>query len=233
MRFKDILVHLDGTEQAETRLRLAADLARRHEAHLTALHVLDLELPALIASEASGAAVLADLLEDMRRDALAARPRRKRPSASGCGSTGSRASGARWKGSSGTKWRCTPATPTWWWSGRRIRTATGPAQRRGRAGLVHLRPPGSGGALRGALRNGRPQGAHRMERQPRGGARGERRPAADRAGGGRDGARRQPALRPGRARRGAGGRHRPPPRAPRPQGGGPAHGRAGDRRRRR
>ena len=72
MRFKDILVHLDGTEQAETRLRLAADLARRHEAHLTALHVVDLELPALIASEASGAATLADLLEDMRRDARAA-----------------------------------------------------------------------------------------------------------------------------------------------------------------
>ena len=114
MRFKDILVHLDGTMQAETRLRLAAALARRHEAHLSALHVIDLELPALMASGASDAAVLADLLEGIRRDALAAVSQAEAPSASGCGSTGSRASGARWRGSSGTKWRFTPATPTWW-----------------------------------------------------------------------------------------------------------------------
>jgi nucleotide-binding universal stress UspA family protein len=71
MALKDILVHLDATVRAEARLRLAADLARRHDAHLTALFVIDLATPAMLASEASGGAVLANLLEDMRRDALA------------------------------------------------------------------------------------------------------------------------------------------------------------------
>ena len=61
--------------QADTRLRLAAALARRHEAHLSALHVIDLELPALMASRANHDAVLAGLLEGIRRDALAAMPK--------------------------------------------------------------------------------------------------------------------------------------------------------------
>lgn len=67
MRFKDVLVHLDGTEQAGVRLLVAADLARRHGAHLTGLHVADIVSPVVYA----GGAVLADLLEGMRRDALA------------------------------------------------------------------------------------------------------------------------------------------------------------------
>lgn len=46
---RDLLVHLDGMERAEARLVLAANLARRHEAHLTALHVIDVELPPVFA----------------------------------------------------------------------------------------------------------------------------------------------------------------------------------------
>jgi len=68
---KDILVHLDATERSGVRLRLAAELARRHQAHLTALYVVDLTLPVLVASDPGGGAILADLLDDMRRDALA------------------------------------------------------------------------------------------------------------------------------------------------------------------
>jgi nucleotide-binding universal stress UspA family protein len=71
MRLKDILVHLDATAQASARLRLAADLARRHEAHLTGLYVVDVVLPALAAADASGGVAIADLLETMREEALA------------------------------------------------------------------------------------------------------------------------------------------------------------------
>ena len=44
MPLKDILVHLDATVPAGTRLRLAADLARQHDAHLTGLLVIDVIL---------------------------------------------------------------------------------------------------------------------------------------------------------------------------------------------
>lgn len=72
MRFKDILVHLDFSAQSTSRLRLAADLARRHEAHLTGLLVIDVMTPMLMAGDGGGGAVLGDLLEEMRQDALAA-----------------------------------------------------------------------------------------------------------------------------------------------------------------
>jgi len=39
MAFKDILVHVDSSESGRTRSRLAVDLATRHGARLTALHV--------------------------------------------------------------------------------------------------------------------------------------------------------------------------------------------------
>jgi nucleotide-binding universal stress UspA family protein len=71
MRLKDILLHLDGTEQARQRLRLAADLARRHSAHLAALYVIDITLPPLAAGDPSGGTILAGLLDDLRRAALA------------------------------------------------------------------------------------------------------------------------------------------------------------------
>ena len=41
MPLKDILVHLDAAPHSAGRLDLAVDLARRHGAHLTALHVVD------------------------------------------------------------------------------------------------------------------------------------------------------------------------------------------------
>jgi nucleotide-binding universal stress UspA family protein len=41
MAIKDIVVHLDGSPQSAGRLALAADLALRHTAHLTALYVIE------------------------------------------------------------------------------------------------------------------------------------------------------------------------------------------------
>lgn len=70
MPLKDILVNLDGTEAARTRLRLAADLARRHGAHLTGLFVVDIMLPVMASADATSGAVLAELLERMRADSL-------------------------------------------------------------------------------------------------------------------------------------------------------------------
>lgn len=71
MAIKDILVHLDGTEASGTRLRVAVDLARRQGAHLVGLYVVDVMLPILAAGDASGGAVLAEMIERMRADALA------------------------------------------------------------------------------------------------------------------------------------------------------------------
>jgi nucleotide-binding universal stress UspA family protein len=75
MQLRDILVHLDTTPQAEDRLRLAASLARQRDAHLTGLHVIDVMLPAIMAGDASGGVAIADLLGQMREDALAAAAR--------------------------------------------------------------------------------------------------------------------------------------------------------------
>jgi nucleotide-binding universal stress UspA family protein len=59
MPIRDILVHLDAEEHGENRLQLAADLARRHGAHPSGLHVHDVLLP-LIAGESSSGAVRRD-----------------------------------------------------------------------------------------------------------------------------------------------------------------------------
>lgn len=72
MRIREILVHFDATEQDGPRLRLAADLARRHGAHLTGLHVYDIVLPLVVGEAGSGAVVLAEMLDSMRQDAIAA-----------------------------------------------------------------------------------------------------------------------------------------------------------------
>jgi nucleotide-binding universal stress UspA family protein len=45
MAIKDILVHLDASARSQVRLGVAAALAARHGAHLTALHVVDLPPP--------------------------------------------------------------------------------------------------------------------------------------------------------------------------------------------
>lgn len=52
MAFKDLLVHADEAEGTTARLRLAADLARRHAGHLTALYVRELS-PAQIEMRAA------------------------------------------------------------------------------------------------------------------------------------------------------------------------------------
>jgi len=72
MPLRDILVHLDATAPGRSRLALAADLARRHEAHLTGLFVVDIPLPVVAAGDGAGSAVLAELTQRTRADALAA-----------------------------------------------------------------------------------------------------------------------------------------------------------------
>jgi nucleotide-binding universal stress UspA family protein len=69
MQIKDIFLHMDGTAQAEVRLRLAIDLARRHDAHLTALYIIDIQMPPIAGGEAAGAAFLAELRLKMLSDA--------------------------------------------------------------------------------------------------------------------------------------------------------------------
>lgn len=70
MALKDILVHLDGTEQAGVRLALAAGLARRHGAHLVGLYVVDVMMPIMAAADAGSGAVLAEMLQRMRADSM-------------------------------------------------------------------------------------------------------------------------------------------------------------------
>jgi nucleotide-binding universal stress UspA family protein len=71
MALKDILVNLDATAASAARLDLACALARKHEARLTGLFVVDISVAAMAGAEGGGAA-LAELIEIMRRDGLAA-----------------------------------------------------------------------------------------------------------------------------------------------------------------
>src|SRR5690606_14959370 len=50
--------------------RLATELARRQQAHLIGLAVVDVVLPIMAAADAASGAVLAELMERMRSDAL-------------------------------------------------------------------------------------------------------------------------------------------------------------------
>jgi nucleotide-binding universal stress UspA family protein len=70
MAFNDVLVHLDGTPQAAGRLAVAAGLARRHQAHLTGLFVVDVSPPLMGAADAGSGAVIAELIDTMRAEAL-------------------------------------------------------------------------------------------------------------------------------------------------------------------
>ncbi|BDG75165.1 universal stress protein [Roseomonas fluvialis] len=72
MALNDVLVHLDSTPQAATRLAVAADVARRHQAHLTGLFVVDVSPPIMGAADAGSGAVLAGLIDAMRADAIEA-----------------------------------------------------------------------------------------------------------------------------------------------------------------
>jgi nucleotide-binding universal stress UspA family protein len=71
MALKDILVHLDPSPRAADRLRLAAALARQHDAHLIGLLVVDAMLPALaMADTGSGGPLVGQVLDQIRADAL-------------------------------------------------------------------------------------------------------------------------------------------------------------------
>lgn len=68
---KDILLHLDASDAAAERLRLAAMLARKHGAHLTGLFVLDIAWP-VFAGDGASAAAVATVLRRLREEAEAA-----------------------------------------------------------------------------------------------------------------------------------------------------------------
>lgn len=73
MKLCEILVHLDQSPRAQSRLDIAASLARQHGAHLTALQVIDVAVPVMaMADGGGGGAVIAELMEQMRQSALAA-----------------------------------------------------------------------------------------------------------------------------------------------------------------
>ncbi len=57
MPFKDILVHLDGSEESRHRLDFALALAKDHGAHLNALYVFDLVTPLEASARAYGTPV--------------------------------------------------------------------------------------------------------------------------------------------------------------------------------
>ena len=72
MRLTDILVHVEATAQGERRLALALDLARRHGAHLTGLHVLEVEVPMGGGADAGSVVLIADMIEASRHRATEA-----------------------------------------------------------------------------------------------------------------------------------------------------------------
>lgn len=72
MAFKDVLVHLDGSDRATARLDYAAGLAARHGAHLVGLHAVEGGLPAGLTSDMGGASLgilLAQLRDTAEADA--------------------------------------------------------------------------------------------------------------------------------------------------------------------
>jgi nucleotide-binding universal stress UspA family protein len=71
MPLKDILVHLDAAPQSASRLDIAVGLARRHGAHLTALHVVDIAVPLIATADAGGGAAMAHIMDQIRNEALA------------------------------------------------------------------------------------------------------------------------------------------------------------------
>ncbi len=77
MTLRDILVHVDDTPHCTARLQLAAGLARTHAARLTALHVIDIQLPMIIANDAAGGGgmAVAQLMEQLQQQSLQAATR--------------------------------------------------------------------------------------------------------------------------------------------------------------
>jgi nucleotide-binding universal stress UspA family protein len=74
MAFKDILVHLDGGPRSATRLGIAAGLARRFDAHLTGVYVVDIPSAEFFYGAAMplGAGGAEQLVDQIRADAVAA-----------------------------------------------------------------------------------------------------------------------------------------------------------------
>ena len=75
MALKDILVHLDASPRGAVRLAIAAELATRHGAHLTALYGIELPSPALFYGDPSGFAdvrLIEEMMDKMRETARAA-----------------------------------------------------------------------------------------------------------------------------------------------------------------
>lgn len=77
MAIKDILVHVDASARSTIRLGIAAEMASRHAAHLTALYVVEVPSPAAFYGDPSGFVdarlvdeMLAKLREKAARDAL-------------------------------------------------------------------------------------------------------------------------------------------------------------------
>jgi nucleotide-binding universal stress UspA family protein len=70
MKLCDILVHVDQSPRAQMRLDMAAELARQHGAHLTALQVIDVAMPVMALGDGGGGVVIAELMEQMRQSAL-------------------------------------------------------------------------------------------------------------------------------------------------------------------
>jgi nucleotide-binding universal stress UspA family protein len=73
MALKDLLVHLDESANGLTRMRLAADLARRHQAHLTVIYIKQRTEPQLHRLRSAELGLLpADKLDELERSIDAA-----------------------------------------------------------------------------------------------------------------------------------------------------------------
>ena len=73
MRYKDILLHCGPVPGADSRLAVALDLARRHEAHLTAVFVHDIPDSVFFGDAGFGSATaMLDVMEKVRADLAAA-----------------------------------------------------------------------------------------------------------------------------------------------------------------
>lgn len=75
MSLKNIVVHVDNSAASSARFDLAASLARQHDAHLTALFVIDPFPSSLMVASTAGfsdGGILASLMQKMEEDAQAA-----------------------------------------------------------------------------------------------------------------------------------------------------------------
>jgi nucleotide-binding universal stress UspA family protein len=70
MPIKDMLVQLDASPASARRLDFAMALAKRHEAHLIGLFVIDIVPPFSAGADMGGGIAMAELLMRMRADAL-------------------------------------------------------------------------------------------------------------------------------------------------------------------